>query len=93
MNAEIGIWFLVVGLFFPRIALFFWWWAGNLPANTTPFAFDVISAIILPRFLILMYIFENQGYSEWFFIHFIFLILSIWTSMSANRLYGKHGRD
>ena len=77
MHTEIGIWFLVVGLFFPRITLFFWWAMGNLPHNTTPFVFDVISTIMLPRLLILMYIFENQGYSDWFFIHFVFFILSL----------------
>lgn len=70
---EIGIWFLLISLIFPRFTLFFWWLTGNLPYNTTPLAADVICSILLPRVLILIYIYGCQGMSPWFWIHLIAL--------------------
>ena len=76
---EMGIWFLLLSLFVPRITLFFWWLTGNLPYNTTPFAADVICSIFLPRVLVLVYIYQNQGTSEWFWIHGVALVVAwVW---------------
>lgn len=76
---EIGVWFLLLGLFFPRFTLFFWWITGNLPYNVMPLIVDVIGAIFVPRLLIMAYIYDIQGMSGWFWMHFIFLCLNaIW---------------
>jgi hypothetical protein len=71
MEHDIGIWFLLLGIFFPRFVLFFWWLTNNLPYNTTPFAADVICSIFLPRILILVYIYGCMGFSPWFWIHLV----------------------
>jgi len=76
MNEEIGIWFLLLSLFVPRITLFFWWITGNLPYNTTPLVADVLCSIFLPRVLILVYIYGIQGMSPWFWIHLIMLFVA-----------------
>jgi 1,4-dihydroxy-2-naphthoate octaprenyltransferase len=76
MEHEIGIWFLLLGLVFPRIVLFFWWISGNLPFNTTPLIADLICAVLLPRILILVYIYENQEFSTWFWIHMAVMLFS-----------------
>ena len=73
---EIGIWFLLISLFLPRFTLFFWWLTGNLPYNTTPFVADVLCSIFLPRVLILVYINENMGMNEWFWIHLIAMFIA-----------------
>lgn len=70
---SIGIWFLLLSLFFPRLVLFFWWLTENLPYNTTPLLVDFFAAIFIPRVLILVYIYSIQGFSAWFWIHFVFL--------------------
>lgn len=76
MDTEIGIWFLLLGLFIPRFVLFFWWLTGNLPHNTTPMPADVACSIFLPRVLMLVYIYGIQGLSLWFYIHMVVLIIA-----------------
>jgi len=73
---EIGIWFLLLSLFIPRFTLFFWWISGNLPYNTTPLWADVLASFFLPRVLILVYIYGCQGFSPWFWIHLVALLVA-----------------
>ena len=75
-NHEIGIWFLLVSLFVPRIVLFFWWITGNLPFNTTPLWADVFCSVFFPRILILVYIYGIQGFSPWFWIHLVAMFVA-----------------
>jgi hypothetical protein len=75
-ESEIGIWFLLLGLFLPRFVLFFWWLTENLPHNTTPMFADVLCSIFLPRVLILVYIYGCQGLSPWFYIHLVALVIA-----------------
>lgn len=74
---DIGTWFLLLSLVLPRITLFFWWLNNNLPYNTTPFWGDFFAAIFLPRILILVWIYDLQGMSGWFFIHLITMFLVV----------------
>ena len=76
MENEIGIWFLLLGLFVPRFVLLFWCLTGNLPFNTTPFLADVVCSIFIPRVLILVYIYGCQGMSEWFWIHLVAMFIA-----------------
>lgn len=73
---EIGIWFLLLSLFVPRLVLFVWWMANNLPYNTTPFFGDVLCTIFLPRVLVLVYIYQNMGLGPWFYIHLVALAIA-----------------
>ena len=76
---EIGIWFLLLSLFVPRLVLFVWWMTNNLPHNTTPFFGDVVCTVFLPRVLVLIFIYQNMGMeSPWFWVHLIVLIIA-WT--------------
>lgn len=68
---DIGTWFLLLSLIFPRITLFFWWITNNLPFNTTPFLGDFFATIFVPRILILVWIYDLQGISAWFCIHLV----------------------
>lgn len=74
---EIGTWFLLLSLILPRFTLFFWWICGNLPFNTTPFIGDLFASIFVPRILILVWIYNLQGFSPWFYIHLVMLIV-VW---------------
>lgn len=76
---EIGTWFLVLSLILPRITLFFWWMNGSLPYNTTPFWGDFFAAILVPRLLIVVWIYDLQGMSGWFWIHLVVMLL-VWIS-------------
>ncbi len=78
---DIGIWFLLISLFVPRFTLFFWWITENLPYNTTPLWTDVVCSILIPRVLILVYIYGCQGLSPWFWIHLAVMFV-IWAYQS-----------
>ena len=66
---EIGIWFLLLGLIFPRFVLFWWWICCNLPFHTSPFIVNLFASIFVPRILITVWIYSIQGMSVWFWIH------------------------
>lgn len=66
----IPIWFLILSLVVPRIALLIAWCIGSIPPNPVPFWGDVILSILFPRILVLIYIGVNLGTgSVWFIIH------------------------
>jgi hypothetical protein len=73
---DIDIWFLVLSLFFPRIALIIAYYSSNIPANTIPFWGDFFMAVFIPRILVVIYIATNIGYGMWFWIHLIFCIFA-----------------
>jgi hypothetical protein len=77
MVGEIAIWFLVLGLIFPRITLLIAWFSHGIPANNIPFIGDFFMAVFVPRVLILIYIATNMGICPWFWIHLVFLAI-VW---------------
>lgn len=64
--------FLLVSLFFPRATLIIYYFLGQIPFNTVPFALDIFLAFLIPRLLILIYIIQNNGMGgTWFWLHII----------------------
>lgn len=68
---EMDIVFLIVALFLPRITLLTAYMSGAMPLNLVPFWGEVILAPLLPRFLTILYIYENLGVGVWFWIHIV----------------------
>ena len=70
------LWFLVLSLFLPRVALFIGWidgWSfyiGQLGA--------AVLWVLLPRVLVLLMIYRVQGISLWFLLH-LAVALIVWT--------------
>lgn len=62
------IWFLVLSLFLPRIALFAVWIAGGFPHLMTLWL-SVPMAALIPRILILIAIATVMGLCPWFWVH------------------------
>jgi hypothetical protein len=73
------LWFLIFSLFLPRIALFIAWLQGNLvPFHLNQYGWiPLICAALIPRILILVLIYRDQGLSVWFLIHAIALVM-VW---------------
>jgi len=69
MNQDIDTWFLVLGLFLPRVTLLAAYFTDRVPLNNVPFLLDILGTIFLPRVLICIYIAFNMGYNEWFWLH------------------------
>jgi len=70
-DQAIATWFLVLGLFLPRVTLVAAYLTHTIPPNNVPFILDMLGAIFLPRVLICIYIAFNMGYNEWFWLHLI----------------------
>ena len=76
---ELNIYFLLFSLFFPRLVLlvFYLFYPELYPANTVPQWADILLGIIFPRVLILIYIYENMGANNvWFIAHLVVMILA-----------------
>jgi len=71
--------FLLFSLFFPRLVMivFFLLYPNLYPANSVPQLADILLGIFLPRVLILIYIYQNLGYDNvWFIAHLVVMILA-----------------
>jgi hypothetical protein len=76
---EINFYFLLFSLFFPRIVMlvFFLLYPQLYPANSVPQWADLLLGIFIPRVLILIYIYQNMGANNvWFLAHLIVMILA-----------------
>jgi len=69
--------FLLFSLFFPRITLVIFFLQQAYPANNVPQWADILMGLFIPRLLILIYIYQNMGYENiWFVAHLIVAILA-----------------
>jgi len=75
----IPLWFLVLSLFLPRICIVVAWFQHSLPTAFIPASvnlIEIIVAILIPRILILFWIYQDQGITIWFLLHVIGLIIA-----------------
>jgi hypothetical protein len=87
-NQPIATWFLVLGLFLPRVTLIAAFLTHTVPPNNVPFLVDVLGTVFLPRVLICIYIAENTGYNEWFWVHLVVaLVVYGFSSSKGHRAY------
>lgn len=76
---EINFYFLLFSLFFPRIVMlvFFLVYPQLYPANSVPQLADLLLGIFVPRVLILIYIYQNMGANNiWFLAHLIVMLMA-----------------
>jgi hypothetical protein len=67
-------WFLVISLFLPRISLLVMWLQHQF---TVVGLIPLLAAIIVPRVLILVLIYTDQGISGWFLLHAIVMVMAL----------------
>jgi hypothetical protein len=88
----IATWFLVLGLFLPRVTLIAAYLTHTVPPNTVPFLLDFLGAIFLPRVLICIYIAFNMGYNEWFWLHLgVALVVYAFGSSKGKKALCRNG--
>ncbi len=72
----IPLWFLVLSLFLPRICIVLAWLQHSMgqfiPATVG--IIPIIVALLVPRVLILFWIYQDQGITIWFLLHAIALL-------------------
>jgi hypothetical protein len=84
-HQSISTWFLVLGLFLPRVTLVAAYLTHSVPPNNVPLIFDLLGAVFLPRVLICIYIAYNMGYNEWFWLHLIVALIVYAASSSKGQ--------
>jgi hypothetical protein len=79
-TGHIAAWLLIVGLFFPRLALFAaWLGTGTYPHNPLPDLFNFLAWLFVPRFLMAYYIYLDMGTNNlWFWAYLILGIFGGW---------------
>jgi hypothetical protein len=88
----IPLWFLVLSLFLPRICILIAWLQHTM-TNFIPPAVGIIPiivALLVPRLLILFWIYTDQGIGLWFLIHVIGLLVA-WGG-GGSRVYTRRTR-
>ena len=86
---NIPLWFMVLSLFLPRICMLIAWLGHSMVQFIPPVLniIPVIVALLIPRVLILIWIYQDQGISIWFLIHLIGL-LAAWGG-GSHRVYRR----
>jgi hypothetical protein len=89
---NIPLWFMVLSLFLPRICMVIAWLGHSMVQFIPPTLniIPVIVALLIPRVLILFWIYQDQGISIWFLIHLIALLLA-WGG-GGHRVYRRRRR-
>ena len=75
------LWFLVLSLFLPRVALFIGWLDGWSFGVTIPLA-ELLLWAFLPRVLVLISIYMLQGVGFWFLLHLVVALMT-WTGSAG----------
>ena len=73
---SIPLWFLVLSLFLPRICILIAWLQHSMTTYIPPAVglIPIVVAIVIPRLLILFWIYQDQGIGLWFLLHVIALL-------------------
>ncbi|MGA8937871.1 MAG: hypothetical protein WB439_01780 [Acidobacteriaceae bacterium] len=85
----IPLWFLVLSLFLPRICILIAWLQHSMVHYIPPVVgiIPVIVALLVPRLLILYWIYTDLGIGIWFLLHVIALLIA-WGGGSS-RIYSR----
>jgi len=88
----IPLWFLVLSLFLPRICIVIAWLQHTMTQfiPTTVSIIPAIVALLIPRLLILFWIYTDQGITIWFLLHVIALLIA-WGG-GGHRVYYRRRR-
>ena len=75
---SIPFWFLLLSLFLPRLCMVVAWLEHSMVHYIPPTVgiIPVIVAMLIPRILILFWIYEDQGITIWFLLHVIALLVA-----------------
>ena len=87
--------FLLFSLLFPRITMLVYFIYDWFPANNVPFSGDLLLGVFLPRVLILIYIYQNMGVENvWFIAHLVALFLtSFGTGTKTKKRFWRKKED
>lgn len=79
------LWFLILSLFLPRLSLLALYLQGHTGNVFVISLIPTVIALLVPRILILFWIYTTQGLSLWFLIHAIALLAAWGTFTTRTR--------
>jgi len=85
-------WFLVLSLFLPRLSMLVLYLQGHTGGTYVIQWVPVLVALLVPRILILFWIYTAQGLSIWFLIHAVGLLIA-WGGFSGRTVYRRRRSD
>jgi hypothetical protein len=82
------LWFLILSLFLPRLSIFVAWLQHSMVHHIPAVVglLPIIVWLLVPRIIILVWIYSDQGVSLWFIIHLLAL-LGAWGGGSHRVVY------
>jgi hypothetical protein len=85
----IPLWFLVLSLFLPRVCIVIAWLQHSMTPYIPPVVtlIPAIVALLIPRLLILFWIYTDQGIGIWFLLHVVGLLCA-WGG-GGSRVYSR----
>ena len=96
MLRVMDIYFLIFSLFFPRIVLLVYLilFPHMYPANAVPQWADILLGVFMPRVLILIYIYQNMGADNvWFIAHLVVMLITYFGGGRETRRRRRRRRE
>ena len=88
---HLPLWFLVLALFLPRVSLVLAYFAGDLAPYALHGWIPPALAVIVPRVLVLLLIFQDRGFSPWLLVHALVMVLVYLSAGKKQRRKPAHG--
>jgi hypothetical protein len=66
---NLPLWFLILALFLPRVSLVIAYFVDLLPPFNLHGWVPPTIAVLVPRVLVLIMIFQDRGFSPWLIVH------------------------
>ena len=86
---DLPVWFLLLSLLLPRISLLIAYFHHDLATSVLHGWIPPTLAVLIPRVLIIILIFQDQGFSGWLFVHSLVLTC---VYLSAGKQQEQRGR-
>ena len=86
------VWFLVFGLFLPRIALLVRWWESQPASLHTVGLVPLVASILVKRLVILFLIYNDAGITGWVLLHAIALVIT-WGGLGGRQVRRRRRFD
>jgi hypothetical protein len=90
------IYFLIFTLFFPRLVLlvYLFLFPELYPVNSVPQWADILLGVFMPRVLVLIYIYQNMGADNvWFVAHLVLMLLTYFGGSRETRRRRRRRRE
>jgi hypothetical protein len=83
---DLPVWFLLLSLALPRIALLIAYFHHDLAPSILHGWMPPTLAVLIPRVLVIILIFQDRGFSGWLLVHSIFLMCAY---LSGGKQHGQ----